>query len=136
MSLVAIPERTIDPEYLILSRTRLSRIAVAASVILREAFALVATHVGGGAVDLLFQLADLLLHRALAVEELLDLLAVAFGGATKPTDLVGDLLLLVDQLPRAPHRIGDVAFGATGLRSLQLLFRLSQPLERFSRLRP
>ena len=114
----------------------MSRSAVDASRHLARGIAFVAAHVGGGAIDLLFELADLLLHRTLAVEQLLHLLTVAFSRSAEPAHLVGDLLLFLHDLLGPARGIGDVTFRAARLRPLQLLLRLPQPFQCFRRLRP
>ena len=80
--------------------------------------------IAGGAIELLFELADLLLERGLR-----SMSCCAFSwrrspAAIEPLDVVGDLLLLARKLLGLLLRVLDVALGAARLRLLQLPLRV------------
>ena len=96
---------------------------------------LVARRVARGAIELPFQLAELLLEHVLLLVDLTALLrALRRAGRRQLLRLLGDLLLPARDVVGLRLGLLDVALGALRLPALQAALGLAQPLERGLRL--
>src|SRR6185503_6066620 len=91
---------------------------------------LLATRIARGAIEVALELTELALERVLPLVDAIGLLRARLRARRQLLHLIDDLLLLARQRIGLTLGVLDVALRALRHRSLQLLFRLAQTLER------
>ena len=95
---------------------------------------LIAPGVVGQRLEIFLQFADLLVHRVLAVREVLRLASLSRRRLTELPDFRGDVLLFVRQFLGGPLGVLNVTLRAVALIAIELFLRLTQQVQRRRRL--